>query len=321
MALPTQAELYEEADRQFFAANPDAPRRLDPDDPAQAHLVQDWLTRRDQILNGWVDGIFASFFPYAGKLDPNDPGDGTLIEYWLDIRDSIRDGKPSHYNWNQPPTDTSATSTTPSTPTSPTPTATAPTVDAGPPSVPVHMDENEVKEYIHAILEGEHYVGHTAEVIAYLTPAEAEGLFVSVMEGLGVVGMVASTALMFWEVIHAFGTGLRLQEQEGFCYGIMWQVAEMPDQPKQFVDWLDDSATDLRDAFYGGVAEGREKAAAVALHNRVVLATTYYQLKGSDLDWARFYVLNDLWQQVRESEHARDRLEWPKPADMQPLIP
>jgi hypothetical protein len=185
------------------------------------------------------------------------------------------------------------------------------------------MDESQVKEYIHAVLEGEHYVGDTAEVLGYLAlagGAEAEGLFVAVMEGMGVVGMVAAGALVLWEVVHAFGTGERLEEQEGFCYGVMWQAFGMPNETKQFLDWAPSTADELHDAFYEGVDEGRGKAADTVLHNKVMLAVSYYQAKGSDLSWSQFYVLNDLWKKVHETEVASKILQWPKPEDMQPLI-
>lgn len=103
MTLPTRDQLHEEVDRQFFAAHPGAPARLDPDDPAHARLIDDWIDRRDTILNAWVNDVFFRFFPHAGKLDPSDSADAILIEYWLDIRDAIRDGTPSRYDWSADP--------------------------------------------------------------------------------------------------------------------------------------------------------------------------------------------------------------------------
>lgn len=321
MALPTQAQLYEEVDRQFFAAHPDAPPRLDPDDAGQASLVRDWLERRDTILNEWVDEIFAGFFPHAGKLDPDDPGDSTLIEYWLDIRDAIRDGTPSRYNWDQPPatsgsTDTSATATTA------TPSTAADGSDTAP-QVPAEIDESQFKEYVHGALEGTHYIGGTSEVLAWagrIAGASEEAGIVVLGEVLGPIGTIAATIVLLWAVVHAFGTGLRLQEQEGFCYGLMWEAFSMPNGSKQFLPWFDDSAEDLHDAFYEGVAAGREKAGDTVVHNKIMLAVAYYQGRGSDLSWSQYYVLNELWQHVRETDKGRDTLDWPKPADMQPIF-
>jgi hypothetical protein len=51
MTLPTRDQLNAEVDRLFFIDHPDAPQRLDPDDPSQAGLVQAWIEIRDRILN------------------------------------------------------------------------------------------------------------------------------------------------------------------------------------------------------------------------------------------------------------------------------
>jgi hypothetical protein len=102
MALPTQAELYAETDRQFAAQHPEAPQRLDPDDPAQASLVTAWLAIRDELLNAWTDQAFYEFFPSAGRLDPANPEDSTLIEYWRDIQQQIVTTEQGRWNWAQP---------------------------------------------------------------------------------------------------------------------------------------------------------------------------------------------------------------------------
>ncbi|MGI8993335.1 MAG: hypothetical protein ACR2FP_03435 [Nocardioidaceae bacterium] len=104
MSLPTRDQLHEEVDRRFADQFPDAPTRLDPDDPDQASWIDSWLAIRDEILNDWVDEVFARFFPGAGKLDPDDPADSTLIDYWIDIRDQIRDGSPGQWSWDGDPT-------------------------------------------------------------------------------------------------------------------------------------------------------------------------------------------------------------------------
>ncbi len=70
MTIPTQAQLYEEVDRRFAAEYPNAPTRLDPDDPDQAPYVMEWLRIRDEVLIEWTDYVFAEFFPHAGRLDP-----------------------------------------------------------------------------------------------------------------------------------------------------------------------------------------------------------------------------------------------------------
>ena len=102
MSIPTQAQLFEEVDRQFAAAHPEAPTRLDPDDTAQATWVAQWLEIRDHVLNEWTDYVFAEHFPYAGKLDPANPGHATMIEYWRDIHHQICNGEGGRWSWNDP---------------------------------------------------------------------------------------------------------------------------------------------------------------------------------------------------------------------------
>jgi hypothetical protein len=48
-----------------------------------------------------------------------------------------------------------------------------------------------------------------------------------------------------------------------------------------------------------------------------MVAVGYYMVsKGSNEEWAQFYVLNDLWKEVRETDKGRDTLTWPDPEDM-----
>ena len=192
---------------------------------------------------------------------------------------------------------------------SPVPSGTAP-------STGVHMDESEFKEWVHHALEGAHVIGDSAEVLGLLAQAAGAGqhsALVIMGETLGPIGMIASTVIVIGATIHAFGTGKRLQEQEGFCYGVMWEVYGLPNADKTFIDWFDDSAEELRESFYEGVASGREKGAETEIRNRVILATVYYQAAGDDLATAQAKVLNDIWQKVRETDKGRDWLGWPEP--------
>jgi Putative peptidoglycan binding domain len=186
------------------------------------------------------------------------------------------------------------------------------------PAVDVEMDENAVLEWVHRMIEGAHWIAGPIEVIEiFHTPAGLTAVAgVTLAE---VVGGIASTIIVLWEVVHAFGTGRRLQEQMGFCYGVMWETFRMPNGDKAFIPWFDDSAEDLREAFYDGVGQGRQKAQDIKIHNSVMIAVGYYMAsKGSNEEWAQFYVLNDLWKQVRETDKGKGTLTWPKPEDMQP---
>jgi hypothetical protein len=312
MALPSREFLISEVDREFLLQHPEAPRRLDPSDPRQAHLVQQWNAMFEEFLNRMVDSHFFRFFPHAPqRLDPHDPGQATLIEYWNDIRDAIREGT-SRYNWNVPPQTADDSSTAQAGAGHPGP--------GGRPDTGVHMDESRFKEFVHLWVEGTHYLGDSAEVLGYLAEAAGAGEESAVVilgEALGPVGAIASTIVVLCATVHAFGTGRRLQEQEGFCYGVMWQVCNLPNAEKGFIGWFDDSADELRESFYEGVSAGREKGAWTSVHNRMILAVAYYQAQGNDLETARGMVLNDLWHHIRETDLGRDYLTWPTPQSMQ----
>lgn len=312
MALPSREFVMHEVDREFALQHPEAPRQLDANDPAQAHLVEQWNAMYTEFLNRTVDSHFFRFFPDApAQLDPGDPSQSTLIEYWNDLRDAIVTGA-SRYNWNTPPESSSDQAAAG--------TGTGPAADPGAnPGTDVHMDESQFKEFIHAWVESEHYLGDTAEILGVMAQIGGAGegsALVWLGEALGPVGTIASTIVVLWATAHAFGTGRRLQEQEGFCYGVMWQVCGYADQPKGFIDWFDDSADELRESFYDGVAQGREKASAANVHNGVMLAITYYQASGHDLEAARGMVLNDMWHRIRETDLGRDYLTWPAPMSM-----
>ncbi len=104
MSIPTQAQLYEEVDRRFAVAQPDAPTRLDPEQRGHDAWVAQWLAIRDEVLNQWTDYVFAEHFPHAGTLDPSNPEHSTMIEYWRDIQHQICNGEGGKYNWDAPPT-------------------------------------------------------------------------------------------------------------------------------------------------------------------------------------------------------------------------
>jgi hypothetical protein len=307
-------------DDDFYIRNQDAPRPLDPDDQAHAVLVRDWNETFRTTLNNWVDGIFFAHFPNAPrKLDPGDPEHATMIEYWKDIRDAIRDGTPSRWNWTawMDEADYAAAMNAAAAPVD-IDAAAQPDPAQGTPDV--QMDESEVKAALHHLLHGAHYIGDSAEILGLFARAagvSAHARVILLAEVLGPIGMVASTVIVLWEVVRAFGTGERLQEQQGFCYGVMWQVTGRPDGTKNFIDWGTDSEKDLREAFWEGVAAGREKASEVEVHNKIMMAIAYHQLNGLDLNEAETKVLTDMWLEIRENDHASDWLNWPNPTSMQ----
>ena len=120
MTLPTREQLIAEVDKAFFDQHHDAPKRLDPDDPGQAHFVAAWNQLFTEHVNHWTDQVFYQFYANAPRpLDPHNPEHATLVEFWTDIRDTIHHGTVQKYDWNgTPPTaDTGATSLDPSSQT------------------------------------------------------------------------------------------------------------------------------------------------------------------------------------------------------------
>jgi peptidoglycan hydrolase-like protein with peptidoglycan-binding domain len=197
------------------------------------------------------------------------------------------------------------------------PTTDRPSSDGEAPAIDVEMDENAVVEWVHRALDGAHYIADTAEVVEAFKPI-VEGLSAEAgVSVAAVVGEIAGTIVVLWAVVHAFGTGTRLQEQEGFCYGVMWETFDMPNGDKAFLPWAPDTAEELREAFYDGVGQGREKAKDIKVHNGIMIAVGYYMAKGSDKEWSQRYAINDLWRKVRETDIANKTLTWPKPEDMQ----
>ncbi len=318
MALPSREFVISEVDREFRLQHPEAPHVLDPHDPRQTQLVRDWWEMYERFVNATVDSHYYRFFPHSPRLDPANPEHAQLIEYWQDIRSVVRDGATPRYDWDETRlrAEQAAAAGTPATTTTTAP----PTADPGtPPHGGVEMDEDAVKEALHQWLEGAHYLGDTAEVLGLLARAGGAGEHAGLVvfgEALGPVGMVASTVIVLWATAHAFGTGRRLQEQEGFCYGVMWEAFGMSDSSKGFVDWFNDSAEELRESFEEGIAAGRAKARETTVHNRLLLLVAYHQAQGDDLATAQGKVLNELWLQLRESDKGRDWLSWPVPTSM-----
>jgi len=100
MALPTRDELLAHVEFRFRELAPDAPVKLDPDNPAHASMIRQWHQAHHEMLSHLTDQVFFGYSPNAPKqLDPAKPDDATLIEYWKDIAEQI-DGRPGRYDWS-----------------------------------------------------------------------------------------------------------------------------------------------------------------------------------------------------------------------------
>jgi len=179
------------------------------------------------------------------------------------------------------------------------------------PDADVHMDESELTEWVHKALDGAEAIGDASEIAGFFA---AEGsTLAAVGEMLGPVGPIAGTITVLWAVVHAFGTGTRLMEQRGFCYGLMWETFGVADNVGEFQPWGGDTAEELRSAFMDGVSEGREKARDLKVRNAIVLKVAYeIAAVPCDKPSALQNVINELWLKIRESDLAESWLPWPK---------
>ncbi len=163
MALPSREFLISEVDREFALQHPEAPRRLNPNDAGQAHLVEAWNAMYTEFLNRMVDSHFFRFYPDAPRhLDPGDPAQAQYIEYWNDIRNGIVHGA-SQWNWDSPPHAADDNAAAPGG------TGQQPTGGGGEhPDPGVHMGESQFKKDVEEALEGTHYIGDSAEVLGII---------------------------------------------------------------------------------------------------------------------------------------------------------
>jgi hypothetical protein len=315
MALPSREFLLSEVDREFRLQHPTAPVQLDPDDPNQATLVEAWRAMFTEFLNRMVDSHFYRLFPEAPRLDPNNPEHATMIEYWTDMRDTIRDGSTPKWDWDA--AERAGLEAQASAPTAPhaehNGSATKPDLD-------VRIDENKLAEALKELLHGSHKLADTTELVGYLARALAaseHSVWIAMAEVAEPVGDVLLVIIAIIELVEAFGTGRRMQEQQGWSYGVMWQVCGISNQEKHFVDWFNDTAQELHDAFYEGAERGRAKGAQTEVNNAIIADIAFYRSLGQDERSAQERALNDLWVRNREDEHGRDYLIWPIPESMQ----
>jgi hypothetical protein len=185
---------------------------------------------------------------------------------------------------------------------------------SSPPGVPVEMSEDELVEWVHLQLEGAHVIGDVAEVVAIFAAHGTE--LAVVAEALGPIGPIASTIIVLWATWRAFGTGTRLREQEGFCYGVVWEASGTPNQTKVFwASWGVDSEDDLRESFYDGVAKGRAAAQEPKVRNAVLLVAGYHMARGTPKELAFRYVVEALYEKINEAGATGTVLPFPTPPD------
>lgn len=58
--IPTRDELNAAVDKLYLERHPDAPNPIDPDNPDHRPWQDEWLAIREEVVNQWVDNIFAA---------------------------------------------------------------------------------------------------------------------------------------------------------------------------------------------------------------------------------------------------------------------
>jgi hypothetical protein len=294
------------------------------------HLTLQGYTEADAVGGYlWPEGVppGVRIVPLVVVQEPAQTGEfeltGLTVDALQSMEPSVAQRITEESTMTADPPDGAVTSNSPQS---------APPADDGPggSEVDLKMDETAV-EYVDRQLE------RTSEIVDATEIAEQIGIKLlpeAAAHILEPVGFALDLYVMFAEVIKAFGTGRRLQEQEGFCYGAMWETFGLPNGKKAFIDWAGDSADDLREAFFDGVTRGRDKAKDVKEHNAIMVGVATYMATGPGSDagitvkaaynsgdrlWAaQVIVLNELWKRNREDKLGKDWLSWPDPEDMQP---
>ena len=206
--------------------------------------------------------------------------------------------------------------------------------DPGDADIDVEMDEStarRIAEWTEHKLHQGHEIASTAEVVEFLTEATAHlaghaskaavlaRAAGTVARVLGPVGDVFLVIWVGYKVIDAFMSEWRLEKQQGFVYGVMWQSLDEPDHMPAFVDGMTYSADEHRDAFQEGVAEGRAQARDPEVRNQVILAVATLGLSSGYGDfYAANEVLSQLWRAKREhtpGDSDTDTIRWPVPYD------
>jgi hypothetical protein len=172
---------------------------------------------------------------------------------------------------------------------------------AGPlPGADEHERAERLKEHI---LDGAHGVFTVGEIVGMF--AEEESAVALVGEVAGGFGDVLAVAVVLYATWHAFGEGLRDEENRGAMFGLVWQVIGHPDQEPQYneddtfakLPW--DSFEEMTKAFHDGVSTGRGMAGDAKTHNRVAAAIAWIMYQnGYDENTAASLVLNEIWQQA-----------------------
>lgn len=312
MAIPTRRQLNNEVDRQFRERYPDAPDSLDRNNPRHARFITAWLELRDDVLNEWTDNVFHEFFPAVGSLDRNDPSQAEFIDYWTDIRHQILEDAPPKFNWDSYSGSKADSGEAHAVPDNGDGVhGVAPQGDFAPNIEDIAEPEPSVAEEIRKILEGVHGIETVGEAAAILAKAEALEL------GLQATGGFLTVVLAGWEVLDSFETGERIANAMGVCYGVMFEIKDMPDADLVRPDWpiTDSEWNDELDAWREGLAVGRRRGRDTKNRNHLLLAIAKEAQESPDqAEWA---VLNAMWQhirpQLRAGEYTAEWLDWPTP--------
>ena len=199
-------------------------------------------------------------------------------------------------------------------PTTPEVTPAKPLDDRTAPKSPEAIEaESKFYEYMkESLVDGTHTISTVSEVMAWFQEGAGveESLLISFAEWMGPIGEIIGVATVLYAVYDSFSQGIDQKKRQGFCFGVMWAALDRQNEDLSFEPWWNDSAQELHDAFYEGVADGRSFVAEDVKHrNGVLAAIAYFEAyaKMSEAD-AATAVINEIWQKRKSSYDQPDSL-------------
>src|SRR5512134_25121 len=168
-----------------------------------------------------------------------------------------------------------------------------------PPDIDAQMDPSQLKAWVEDALHKAEKYGTFAEVASMFMK---HGRLAVAAELAGQVGMLATIFAVPLIMYNTFTTHLRVAEQKGFSFGIMWEALHLPDQELRSPFGINMSDVE-RQAFADGVQQGREKFREDAQLRQAVVGTIVYEYTQQTKDsftTPEHRALNRIWEKVHE---------------------
>ena len=178
------------------------------------------------------------------------------------------------------------------------------------PDLDVDMPEDtasKLKEGVHIAMDVIHSGADITAVATYVgkiieqEPEALEGLEVAA----DMVGLVALNVLVPMIMLDTFETGLRVNEQQGFCYGVVWGALGPESEPKTMESLNNIHDEGERKAFLEGIEKGKEAVQQNPELKETVQKTVVYEYTRqgySTISTPEGRTLNRIWEQVHDKD-------------------